>query len=71
MTITDPDVQIINNTDEDASGEAHVLFCNKWKEVRKVQGKDKGKAYVVPDNKIITLSKEYVGKKIRIFVEVD
>jgi len=71
MTITDPDIQIINNTDEDASGEAHVLFCNKWKEVRKVQGKDKGKPYEVPENKIITLSKEYIGKKVRIFVEVD
>lgn len=70
MTKTNPDIQIINNTEEDASGEAHVLFCSKWKEVRKVQGKDMGKPFVVPENRNITLSKEYIGKKVRVFVEV-
>lgn len=70
MTKTDPDLQVIDNTEEDVSGEAHILFCDQWKEVRKVQGKEKGKAYTVPDNGIIKLSKQYIGKKIRIFVEV-
>jgi len=70
MTRTNPDLQIIDNTDEDASGEAHVLFCSKWKEVRKVQGKEKGKPFAVPESRNITLSTEYIGRKIRVFVEV-
>ena len=71
MTKTDPTIQIIDNTQEDVRDEAHILFCNKWKEVRKVQGKEKGMAYEVPDTGKIALSKQYIGKKVRIFVEVD
>jgi hypothetical protein len=72
MTKTDS-IKIIDNTNEDMNGEAHVLFYNKWQEIRKVQGEEKGQAYEVPEhgNVSIRFNKKYIGKKLRVFVEVD
>lgn len=73
MAKTDKSIQSIDNRNENFSDEAHILFCNKWKEMRKVQGEEKGKAYEVPEQGIVSIrfNKMYIGKKLRIFVEVD
>lgn len=61
--------------DSGAVGEFYALDRKMWKELRKVQGKDKGKPYTVPNTGaqkgIIRLPSFCTGKQIRIFVEVD
>lgn len=61
--------------DSGAVGEYHALDKQKWREVRKVQGDEKGKPYTVPDKGahkgIIRLPAYCIGKQIRIFVEAE
>lgn len=67
MTKTDPILRCVDDTG--AEGEYYALDRSKWREVRKVQGKDKGKPYTVPDNGVIKFPSFCVGKRLRIFVE--
>jgi hypothetical protein len=68
MTKTDP---ILTCTDDSgAKGEFYALDRSIWRELRRVQGKDKGKPYIIPENGIIRLPKQFKKQKIRIFVEI-
>ena len=55
--------------DSGAEGELYALDRGKWRELRRTQGKDKGKPYSISENQILKLPSFCIGKKIRIFVE--
>lgn len=67
MTKTDKVVRCIDDTG--AEGEYTMLDRGKWKELRKVQGADKGKPYSVQENGTIIISRLYAGKEVRIFIK--
>lgn len=68
MTKTDQTIECIDNTG--AKGEYHLLDKSEWREIRKVQGKDAGKPYIVPKNGKITLPSFCINREVRIYVEV-
>jgi hypothetical protein len=68
MTKTDTVLRCVD--DSGAEGEFYALDRAKWREVRRVHGKDKGKPYTVPENCIIKLPVAYKNKQLRIFVEI-
>ena len=53
------------------SGEAIVLFCDFWEEIKRVQGKDAGKPYIVPESGVISIRfpPEYIGKPVKVFTK--
>ena len=55
--------------DSGANKELYALDRSAWREVRRIQGKNKGKPYVLPENCVIRLPAIYKNRQLRIFVE--
>lgn len=69
MTKTDKILRCVDDTG--AEGELYALDRDKWRELRKVQGDEKGKPYVIPPTGQIRFPLVFKNLEIRVFVKVN
>jgi hypothetical protein len=67
MTKTDPIIICLDDTG--AEGEYTSLDRKVWRELRKVQGIDKGKPLMIQENGRLQLGREFSGYEVRVFVK--
>lgn len=68
MTKIDKILRCIDDTG--AEGELYALDRDKWRELRKVQGDEKGKPYIIPKTGLIRFPTIFKNCEIRVFVKV-
>lgn len=68
MTKTDKILRCVDDTG--AEGELYALDRGKWRELRKVQGAEKGKPFTISETGWVKLPKVFKNHEIRIFVKV-
>jgi hypothetical protein len=67
MTKTDPIIICLDDTG--AEGEYTALDRKVWRELRKVQGIDKGKPLMIQENGRLQLGREFSGYEVRVFIK--
>lgn len=55
--------------DSGAEGEFYLLDRSFWKEVRRVQGEERGQPFIVQKNGIIKLSRDFEGLEVRVYIK--
>lgn len=68
MTKTDKILRCVDDTGAD--GELYALDRDKWRELRKVQGNEKGKPFTISETGWVKLPKVFKNHELRIYVKV-